>query len=123
MVDYIELILRWIFGLQMVFWGLNGFFRWKQVPPSAAAIDHFTAACLQSGFIMPTVKIFEVVFGTLLLANTATPLSLVMLAPIIFVITALHMLYNKRSWEVLVPIALPFWGLVGLHHESWRTLI
>lgn len=123
MTDQIEMVLRWIFGLQMVFWGLNGFFQWKQVPPSAAAIDSFTAACIQSGFIMPIVKIFEIVFGALLLANIASPLALVMLAPIIFVITALHLLYNKKSWEVLVPISLPFWILVGFHHETWRNLI
>lgn len=123
MIEYIELVLRWALGFQLAFWGLNGFFHWKQIPPSSPAIDKFTAACFESRFIMPTVKIFEIVFGLLLLLDKATPLALVMLAPIVFVITGLHILYNKKWWEVLIPLSLPFALLVSMHYEAWLKLI
>lgn len=105
MTDHIELALRWILGGQLTFWGLNGFFHWRPVPPSPPAIDRFVTACFDTQFIMPTVKIFEIVFGLFLVLNFATPLALTMLAPVVFVITALHLLHNtKKSLEVVVTI-------------------
>jgi len=123
MMDYFELALRWILGMQLTFWGLNGFFQWKQIPPSPAAIDKFVVACIESRIIMPTVKIFEIIFGIFLLANFAVPLALVMLAPIVFVISALHVFYNKKAWEVVVPLTLPFGMLLAFHYETWLRLI
>lgn len=123
MIDLIDLVFRWILGVQLLFWGLNGFFHWRQVPPSPPSMDRFVSACFESRFIMETVKIFEIIFGIFLLVNFATPLALVMLAPIIFVISGLHLLHNKRAWEVLLPISLPFFVLVGLHYEAWLRLV
>lgn len=123
MIEFFEIFLRCILGIQLTFWGLNGFFHWKPIPPSSKAIDNFTAACVESRFIMPAVKAFEIVFGIFLLANFAVPLALAMLSPIIFVITGLHALYSKKSWEVLIPISLPFVVLVILHHEAWLKLL
>ncbi len=123
MMGHFELLLRYTLGIQLIFWGLNGFFHWRQIPPSAKVIDNFTTACTDIRFIMPIVKIFEVVFGVFLLANFAVPLALVLLAPIIFVVTGLHALFSKKSWKVLVPISLPFAVLVILHYEAWRKLL
>jgi len=123
MIENLELLLRWLLGVQLTFWGLNGFFHWRPVPPSPPVIDRFVTACFESRFIMATVKIFEIVFGLFLILNFATPMALAMLAPIIFVITGLHLIHNKRSWEVLLPISLPFLILIGLHYEAWLKLI
>ena len=124
MTDHIDLVLRWILGGQLIFWGLNGFFHWRPVPPSPPALDRFVTACFETRFIMPTVKIFEIVFGLFLVLNFATPLALVMLAPIVFVITGLHLLLNtKKAWEVVLPITVPFFVLVGLHYDAWLRLL
>lgn len=122
MLELLEMALRWILGTQLFFWGLNGFFQWKKVPPSSEIINQFTELCIQSKFIMPTVKTVEIVGGVLLVLNLATPLALVTLAPLIFVITGLHLFHNKRWWEVIVPLSLPFITLMALHYESWQKL-
>lgn len=122
MIDYIEFVFRWILGLQMAFWGLNGFFHWKQIPPSAKAINDFTQACLDTKFIMPTVKVFEIVFGILLLSGFFTLLALVALSPIVFVISGLHLCHNKNPWPVIGLITVPFLVLVILEHGKWREL-
>lgn len=122
MTEQIEFILRWVIGVQLTFWGLNGFFHWKPIPPSAEAINNFTEACIKSKFIMPTVKVFEIVFGIFLMTGFCTLLSLAALAPIIFVISGLHLCHNKKSWQVIVPITLPFLTLVVLAYEKWKNL-
>lgn len=122
-MNYLELALRWILGLQLIFWGLNGFFNWLKLPPAPPVIEGFITACIESRFIMPTVKVFEIIFGLILLSGEGTPFGLIMLAPIIFVITGLHLIHNKKAWEVLLPISLPFILLIVLHYEAWLKLL
>ncbi|MDG0815184.1 hypothetical protein [Bdellovibrio svalbardensis] len=108
MLDYIEIICRWAFGLQMAFWGLNGFFHWVAIPPSGDGVTRFTEACIETRFIMPTVKMIEVVCGLLLLCKFAVLLNLLIFAPIVFVITMLHFFHNPKPWPVVLPITVPF---------------
>ncbi|HWU41844.1 MAG TPA: hypothetical protein VN132_00360, partial [Bdellovibrio sp.] len=67
MLSYIEIIFRWIFALQMIFWGLNGFFEWVKIPPASKGVEKFVQACADTKFILPTVKFIEIFCGGLLL--------------------------------------------------------
>ncbi len=118
MIDYVEIVIRWIFAAPMVFWGLNGFFHFVAIPPSSPTIDKFTEACLEARFIMPAVKIIEFVGGLFLLMNWGVPFVLACFAPILFVVTGLHLLYNPKPWAVLVTCSLPYLALVFIHHEA-----
>lgn len=120
---WFEILLRWTLGLQLLFWGLNGFFHWKPIPPSSDFIGRFSDLCHESRFILPTVKIFEIVFGFLLLTGSGTLLALVGLAPIIFVISGLHAFHNNKAWQVLLPITLPYLLLSILNWTMFKTLL
>ncbi|WP_295903807.1 hypothetical protein [uncultured Bdellovibrio sp.] len=123
MSEYIEIIFRWAFGLQMVFWGLNGFFYWVKIPPSGPVIDKFVEACIETKFIMPIVKLVEIFFGAFLLLGFAVPLSLTVFAPLIFVITGLHLFHNPKHWGVLGPITVPYLVLIFLHGGTLLRLV
>lgn len=118
MFYYIELVCRWIFSLQMIFWGLNGFFNWINIPPSGEGVGKFVQACVDTRFIMPTVKILEIVCGILLLCNFLVILNIFIFAPIVFGITMLHVLHNPKPWGVVLPIAVPFAIILGLNFHS-----
>jgi uncharacterized membrane protein YphA (DoxX/SURF4 family) len=120
---WIEIITRWLFGLQFPFWGLNGFFHWKAIPPSGEVIDSFVQACIKTRFIMPVVKWLEIISGILLLVGLCIPLALAMLAPLLFVITFLHVLHNPRWWEVIVPVCLPYTILLFFHGSTFKFLL
>ncbi|WP_374075985.1 DoxX family membrane protein [Bdellovibrio bacteriovorus] len=120
---YIEIIFRWAFGLQMVFWGLNGFFHWIKIPPSGAVIDKFVEACVETKFIMPSVKLIEIFCGAFLLLGFAIPISLVIFAPLMFVITGLHLFHNPKHWTVLAPVTIPYLVLLVFHSGSLLRLI
>lgn len=123
MLDWIEFGLRWVLGLQFIFWGLNGFFHWKAIPPGPKAIEQFSEACIQSGFIMPLVKVLEIIGGALLLTKYSAGSGLFLLAPIVVIISGLHWVHNRaNSAPVLVPITLPFVILIVLSFEEWSSL-
>lgn len=121
-LEWVEIIARWILGLQMLFWGLNSFFNWKQIPPSAAPIENFVKACIETRFLMPTVKLVEILGGALLLTGYGTLLAEVVLAPLIFVICGLHLRHNPRGWTVVLPLALPYLVILLLNAPAWRVL-
>lgn len=123
MIDYIEIVCRWFFSLQMIFWGLNGFFHWVKIPPSGPGIDGFTQACINTGFIMPVVKLLEVVGGVFLLLHVALSLTLVAFAPVVFVITGLHIFHNPKPWGVLASITLPYLLLTFFHSTTLLRLV
>lgn len=118
MIDYVEIAIRWIFAVPMIFWGLNGFFHFLAIPASSPTINKFTEACIEARFIMPTVKIIEIVGGVFLLLNWAVPFTLACFAPIIFVVSGLHLLHNPKPWGVLIPTTLPYLILIFFHHEA-----
>jgi uncharacterized membrane protein YphA (DoxX/SURF4 family) len=122
-ITWVEILLRWFFGLQMVFWGLNGFFHWKPIPRSEDFITRFSDLCLESRFLLPTVKVFEIFFGALLLSGSGILVSLIFLGPIVFVITGLHLFHNPKAWQVLLPITVPFLLIVILNWRSIQTLL
>lgn len=123
MSDYIEIIFRWAFGLQMVFWGLNGFLHWVKIPPSGPGIDKFVEACVETKFIMPVVKILEIIFGAFLLLGFMIPASLLIFGPLIFVITGLHVFHNPKPWGILVSFTVPYLALLFFHSGSLLRIV
>lgn len=123
MNEIVESVIRWLFALQMVFWGLNGFFHWIQIRPAGAVIEKFVQACIETRFIMPTVKLIEIVFGFCLLFGFLVPLSLAIFAPLMFIVTGLHIWHNPRPWSVLVPCTLPYILLLFFHGSILLRLV
>lgn len=122
MTGYLEVAIRWFFASQMVFWGLNGFYHWIKLKPDSEVIDNFINACIQTKFIMPTVKFIEVFFGLLLLFDFMTSGSLLVFAPVMFVITMLHVLFNQKPWQVLASYTIPYIILLIFHKDTLLRL-
>lgn len=122
-MEYFELSCRWIFGLQMAFWGLNGFFHWIKIPAASPKFEKFVDSCIEVGFIMPSVKLLEILFGLFLVLNILVPFSLVVFAPIMFVIAGLQILHNPKPWGVLMTIVLPYLVLISFHRDSLLRLV
>lgn len=123
MNEYADLVCRWVFGLQMFFWGLNGFFHWIQTPAASPAMNRFVEACFEAKFIMPTIKVIEIVFGFMLLLNILVPFSLMVFAPLMFILTGLQIFLNKKYASFLATFALPYALLLALHSESLLRVI
>ncbi|MGZ3802247.1 MAG: hypothetical protein ACXVCL_18910, partial [Bdellovibrio sp.] len=104
------------------FWGLNGFFNWVKIKPVAPAIENFVQACIETKFIMPTVKMIEIFFGLFLILGFMIPLSLAVFCPILFVITGLHVFHNPKPWGILLSFTIPFLVLLILYRSAFFEL-
>lgn len=87
-------IVRYLLGLPLVFFGLNGFFNFvpmqppHPLPPGAAA---FSAALVNTGYMMGLIAGTQVFVGLCLLANRWVPLALAVLAPFLVNSLAFHL--------------------------------
>ncbi|QXD16662.1 hypothetical protein GQ464_006910 [Rhodocaloribacter litoris] len=88
---------RYVLGLLLVVFGLNGFFRFLPMPTPPEAAGRFLGAMMETGYLLPLVKLVELTVGVLLLANRFVPLALVLLAPVSVNIIAFHLFLDPAG--------------------------
>ncbi|GIV59337.1 MAG: hypothetical protein KatS3mg043_0426 [Rhodothermaceae bacterium] len=88
---------RYVLGLLLVVFGLNGFFRFMPAPEMPEAAGRFLGAMMETGYLLPLVKLVELTVGVLLLANRFVPLALVLLAPVSVNIIAFHLFLDPAG--------------------------
>ncbi len=78
-------IIRYVMGLPLVVFGLNGFFNFIPQPktPLAPAAMAFAEALMKTGYMMPLIAVTLLVVGSLLVLNRFVPLALALFAPFI----------------------------------------
>jgi putative oxidoreductase len=86
------LVLRSLFGLMFLVFGLNGFLHFLPMPPISGPAGAFMGALIATGYMMPLIKGVEVICGAMLLANCWSALALVLLAPNVVNIFLFHTL-------------------------------
>ena len=75
--------------------------------PNLLASDH------GSKFILPTVKIIEVLSGLLLAFNIVSQVALILLLPVVFGLTCLQLLFNStRGYAITFFTIITYVGLV-----------
>jgi len=80
-MKHLNTILSVILALPFVLFGPNHFFHYMPMPPMEG--DPAVFAGLLEGGYMTTIKVFEIVFGLMLMFNYQRPLALLLIAPIV----------------------------------------
>jgi uncharacterized membrane protein YphA (DoxX/SURF4 family) len=102
--------------------GLNGFFHFVAPPPMQGQAATFMEGLVASGYIFPVLFATYLVAGAALLANRFVPLALVLLAPAIVNIFAVHVLHAPHGLAVaLVVVALELF-LAWRYREAYQPL-
>jgi putative oxidoreductase len=100
------LIARILLGLIFFVFGLNGFLNFIPMPAEIPEpMKTFMAGMMATGYFFPFLKATEVICGALLLAGVWVPLALVVLAPIILNILAVHTFMDRSGLPMALVIA------------------
>ena len=117
------LIARLLLGLIFVFFGLNYFFGFVELPPPNEAAGGFMGALAATGYMWPVIKIFEIVPGAMLLAGFGVPLALILLAPIVINILLLHVFLDTGGLPLsIIVLALEVF-LAWAYRDSFKGVL
>ncbi|MEM6289232.1 MAG: DoxX family protein [Bacteroidota bacterium] len=97
---------RYVLGLILFVFGLNGFLGFLEQPPPPEAAGAFMGALVESGYVMTLVKAAEVVIGAMLLAGRWVPLALTALVPISVNIALYHVVLDLSMPGTAVAVSV-----------------
>jgi putative oxidoreductase len=97
-------VIRIVFGLMWVVFGLNFFLQFLPMPPPKESMMSFTSALMGTGYFMQFVKITEITVGALLLLNAFVPLALVVIAPVSINILLLHFFLEPAGLPMAIGV-------------------
>ena len=102
--------------------GLNGFFQFVAPPAMPGKAATFMEGLVASGYVFPVLFATYIIAGGALLANRFVPLALVLLAPAIVNIFAVHVFLEPHGLPVgIVVVALEIF-LAWRYREAYRPL-
>jgi uncharacterized membrane protein YphA (DoxX/SURF4 family) len=117
------LIARLLMGAAFTFFGLNGFFNFipppKEMPPG---LGEFFGAMVNTRYMLPLIAGTQVLVGLLLLVNRFVPLALVLIAPVIVNIIAIHVFLDPAGIGPGIVVLLLEAFLVWAYRKSYITL-
>ncbi len=117
------LVARILLGLIFFVFGLNGFFHFIPVPPMPEAAGAFMMALKNSGYMIPLIKIIEVVCGIIFLSGWYVPFGLVLIAPGLYNILLFHAFLAPEGLPLAVVMVLLHGFLVYMNYPVLRCLL
>lgn len=100
-------ILRTLFGLAFLVFGMNKFLHFIPNPQEPPAAMDFFGALFRTGYFLPLLAATEIVSGALLLSGIFAPFALVLIAPVIVNIFMFHVFLAPSG----LPMAVIFVAL------------
>jgi uncharacterized membrane protein YphA (DoxX/SURF4 family) len=117
-----KVILRSLFGLIFLVFGLNIFLHFMPNPAEPPAAADFLGALFKSGYLFPLLGVTQAVSGALLLAGIAVPFALVLLAPVIVNIFMFHTFLAPAGLPVALVVVVLEVILAWMYREAFAPL-
>ena len=114
---------RYILGVALVFFALNGFLQFMTPPPMGDAANAFMAALFTTGYMFVLINIVQLVVGLSLLTNKYVPLALIVLAPLTLNIILFHLFLHIQSILFGAIVAVLHLYLAYVNIDKYKTLL
>jgi uncharacterized membrane protein YphA (DoxX/SURF4 family) len=121
-VKIATLILRSLMGLLFLFASITYLFHLIMPPPPTGAMKLFSDGLDASVYLMPTVKVIELLCGAAFLAGRFVPLACVLIAPIIINIALIAAFLAPEGLPIAAFLVLTNALLAWQHRASFRPL-
>lgn len=116
-------VVRYLLGIAMAFFGLNGFFQFANPPQLSQAGLDFFIAIINTGYLSQFINIIFIVVAIMLLSNKYVPLSLVLLFPIMLNVVLFHLFLDVASGAMGFIVFILNVYLMMVHADSYRPLL
>lgn len=119
----LPLIARLVLGVIFAVMGFNGFFHFIPMPEMPEAAGGFMGALAATGYMMPLIKIVEIVGGLLLLMGRYIPLGIALLAPVIVNIVLFHLFLAPSGLPIALLLLVAEIYLVWSYRDVFRPML
>lgn len=129
MKSKISLVSRILLGLVFTIFGTNGLMMFLlghgflPLPPPPESIMPFMVGLDSTGYLFPSIKIFELVAGIFLLTGNYVRLALIILAPIVYNIIGIHLFLEPSGLPMAIAIGLLMFILFMTNIDGFREVL
>ena len=117
------IIVRSFMGLLFLFSSITFFFKLITPPEPTGAMKIFSTGLEASIYLMPTVKIIELICGIAFLSGRFVPLAAVLIMPIIVNIFFIHAFLGPEGLPVAIFLVLANSFVAYSHRDSYKPLL
>jgi uncharacterized membrane protein YphA (DoxX/SURF4 family) len=116
------LIVRILMGLMFAFASIAYFFKLMNEPEPTGAVKIFNDGIVASVYLMPTVKIFELLCAVAFLSGRFVPLATVVIFPVILNILLFHAFLQPSGLPIAILLILGNLFLAYFHRDKYKVL-
>ncbi len=117
------IVVRSLLGLLFLFASVTYLFNLIPPPPQTGALKVFDDGMRVTRYMLPTVKVLELLCGLALLSGRFVPLALVVLAPIVVNIVGVNLVLVPEGLPVALFVLVATLFLAWHHRDRYRGLL
>jgi uncharacterized membrane protein YphA (DoxX/SURF4 family) len=114
--------VRSLMGLLFLFSSITFLFKLITPPPSTGAMKVFSDGLEASRYLLPTVKVIELVCGAAFLSGRFVPLASILIAPIIVNILLIHAFLGPQGLPIAIFLVLANGLIAYQHRDAYKPL-
>ena len=119
----VMIILRTLMGLLFLFASITFLFKLITPPEPTGALKTFSSGLEASRYLMPTVKVIELICGLAFVSGRFVPLATVLVAPIIVNILLVHAFLAPEGLPIAVFLVVANSFVAYHYRESFKPLL
>ena len=116
------IIVRSLLGALFLFASITFFFKLITPPPATGAMKIFSDGLEASRYLMPAVKLIELLCGLMFVSGRFVPLATILIAPIIVNIVGVNAFLAPEGLPIAVFLVLANSFIAYYHRESYKPL-
>ncbi len=117
------IIVRSLMGLLFLFASITYLFKLITPPPLTGSMKTFNDGLQASVYLMPTVKVIELICGLAFLSGRFVPMATVLIAPIIVNILGVSAFLSREGLPVAIFLVLANAFLAYQYRERFAALL
>jgi putative oxidoreductase len=117
------IILRSLMGLLFLFASITYLFKLITPPPLTGAMKIFNDGLEASVYMMPTVKVIELICGLAFVSGRFVPLATILISPIIVNIVLVHAFLAPEGLPAAIFLVIANIFLAYYNREAYKPLL